>query len=30
MNAAIELNGVAKRYGSTLALDALTLKVRRG
>ena len=30
MNAAIELSGVTKRYGSTLALDALALQVQRG
>ena len=30
MSAAVELSGVTRRYGSTLALDALTLTVRRG
>ena len=30
MSAAIELSGVTKRYGSTQALDAVTLQVRRG
>ena len=30
MSAAIELSGVTKRYGPTLALDALALQVRRG
>ncbi len=30
MSAAIELSGVTKRYGSTLALDALALQVQRG
>ena len=30
MSVAIELSGVTKRYGSTLALDALALQVQRG
>ena len=30
MSAAVELSGVTRRYGSTLALDALTLTVGRG
>lgn len=30
MSAAIELSGVTKRYGSTQALNALTLQVQRG
>ena len=30
MSAAVELRGVTRRYGPTLALDALTLQVRRG
>lgn len=30
MSAAIELSGITKRYGPTLALDALALQVQRG
>ena len=30
MNAAIEFSGVVKKYGTTTALDAVTLDVRRG
>ena len=30
MSAAIELSGVTKRYGSTQALNAVTLQVQRG
>jgi ABC-2 type transport system ATP-binding protein len=30
MNAAIELSGVVKKYGTTTALDAVTLNVQRG